>query len=695
MSGTKYLMLFIMGMMLLWPGRWAASPVIAQSTGDRLPTRTFTPAPIPTMPAATPGLIPPTTTPSWNGRIVENIPSATEGHGSIFRVIVQGVLGIPVELRSGDTLITGVTGSKPEYGLFAAEFAPIPAGIWQVGVPSLGISMPVEATGHNLVLIEFGQNVAAPTETPPPTPTAWQGRLVRETGGIGVPFSRLLVQVAGLPGHAVQISTPAEIINTAPTGQKPDELGPDIVEFAGLTPAKYIIEPLGLNSRFEVELKPNTETLIRFEPQPLPPTPTATASPIGLLPTASPAWPTATPTPSPTASPTPTETPSPTASPTWTPTSIPTVTPLPLYNATPFASPTPVTRWLGRIEERRISPPEPAAIIVRVSGVKGLSIQLRNADIQRRCITGQGLPVGEDACVFSNIPPGQYLVAPEGLALSLPVTLFEPHEQIKVTFELEALPSGITGWQARVDQNTNGPQAVAQTEGIIRVRLVGQAGQIVALRSVRGTERFCEVAPNPILGGLTCEFGQLGPGVYLVEAINTGASHRLFVDGVGLAEIVFSPSATYATLALDQPAIVGRGAQPQLNPTATPSPLPTAIATRPYIPPSPTPTATAVPSPTPAFAWQGRVVERVNNVAGAIGVRAVGLKDHPVLLHSGGWQSPVQMTGSKPELGEYATEFGGLAQGEYIVELVDLAEIKVHLGPDQFLLVEFRYDFVE
>jgi hypothetical protein len=87
-------------------------------------------------------------------------------------------------------------------------------------------------------------------------------------------------------------------------------------------------------------------------------------------------------------------------------------------------------------------------------------------------------------------------------------------------------------------------------------------------------------------------------------------------------------------------------------------------------------------------------VKTVDQVAGTIGVRAAGLKDHPVILRSGGWQSQVQLTGAKPELGEYAVEFGGLAQGEYIVELVDLAEFKVRLGPDQFLLVEFRYDFI-
>ena len=85
------------------------------------------------------------------------------------------------------------------------------------------------------------------------------------------------------------------------------------------------------------------------------------------------------------------------------------------------------------------------------------------------------------------------------------------------------------------------------------------------------------------------------------------------------------------------------------------------------------------------------LLETVDLVIGTIGVRAAGLKDHPVFLRSGGWQSDVQYTGSKPELGEYAVEFGGLAQGKYTVVLVDLAQIDVQLGPDQFMLVEFRY----
>ena len=672
----------------LFPAGWPPPSIAAQSTGDTLPTRTPTSRPS-TTPKLEPTVGPTPAQKMWVGRLVSNTLGVTEGNGSIFRVKVEGQVGTRIELRSGDYFTFAESGSNPEYGPYTAEFAPVTKGTWLVIVPSLGVSLPLEADGYNLADIEFVQ-IPVPEATratePSPSPTPlngfiWQGRLAGERWGIGASFSRLLVQVIGRGGHPVRLSTPVEHINTANTGQKPEELGLDVVEFTGLTPARYIIEPLGLNSRFEVELKPNTETRVEFYAVPPPPGPTPTNTATRFLP------PTATYTPLP-----PTNTPSPTVTPTPT-------APLPPTNTvTPRPSPTPMTRWLGTIEERIDVGNESSAILVKVFGIEGLSIRLRaisGAEGERRCTTGQGAE-GQDTCAFLAVSPGRYIAAPEGLGISLPVTV-SGHEKVKVVFDLEVLPSGITGWQARLLKNTNGSQGVAKTEATIRVRLTGRIGQVIALRSARGAERFCEVVPNPVLGTLVCEFGQLGPGVYLVEAVNTGAGQRLFVDGEGLAEITFSPSATSATLTLAQtPPIVGQGAQPSyLTATATPEEV---SATKPPPRPVPSPTNSLSPTPsptsTPAFAWQGRVVETVDLVVGTIGVRVAGLKDHPVILHSGGWQSEVQLTGSKPELGEYAVEFGGLAQGEYIVELVGLAELSVMLGPDQFLLVEFRYDFV-
>lgn len=659
--------LIIWGMLLLPFGGTIAA---AQSTGDtlKLPSRTPTPWPTFTpLASSTPPI-----QMVWVGRLVSNTLGVTEGQGSIIRVSIQGLLDTAIELRSGNTVITANSGSKPEYGPFAAEFAPVTKGVWTVSVPALGVSLPVEADNYNLAVIEFVQVPAAeatplPTALPvvPAAPT-WEGRVTGESSNAGSPYARLLITVAGLDNQPVQISTYTQILNTAHTGQKPDELGPNTVEFAGLTPGTYFIDVLGLNASLSVQLKPNTETRVEF---------------IQILPTA-----TLTPTSTVTNLPPPMLIP-PTATP------LPTDTPTPTSTPLPTPTPTPVTRWIGVVDQRSPIASAPGEISVRVAGMAGMPVRLSRVEdsleLEQRCITGQG-SADQDICLFQNLPAGWYNVDPEGLQLSLPVKVND-NEMVRVLFKIEVLPVGITGWQVEETQNTNGIVAHPKTDSVIQINVVGRPGQIVSLHSVRlGTTRYCEAVPGSTPGASTCQFGELGPGVYQVEALHTGASHRLFVDGVGLAVLEFTPSATTATqiVAQTEP-VVGRGALPRL-PTPTPaftSPAQPAPATE---TPTPLPTLT----PTPAFAWQGRVIQRDVIGAGAIGVRAVGLKDHPVIIRSGSWQSPPQLTGTKPELGEFATEFGGLSPGEYQIELVDLATVTVNLAGGEFLLVEFKYDFV-
>lgn len=663
----------------------------AQSTGDTLPTR----APIVRTQALPQPIVTSTATvirKVWLGRIVSNTLGATKGEGSIFRVSVEGILDTPIELRTDDKFIVANSGSKPEYGRYAAEFAPVTAGTWRVSVPALGVSLDVVADNYNLAVIEFVQipeveatQTVIPTLTPTPLEGInWQGHLLSETFGAAGPGARLLIRVVGRDNHPVRISTISQVINTANTGQKPDELGPNMVEFAGLTPGKYIVEPLGLNAALEVELKPFVETRVEFRPQPVTPTPAATA-------TQSPPLPLATYTPAPLP---PTSTPVPTSTPTET--ASPTPSPLPLPTATLSPSPTPVSHWLGVVESRIETGTEQGSITVRVGGIEGLSVKLYSLsgsmESERRCITGQG-GVGQDACIFKELQPDQYKIEPEGLRVGLPVMLF-PREAVRADLSVQMLPPGIIGWQGRLNKNSNSFQVKPQEASIITVRVTqGRPGQVIALYSPRGPARFCEVVPNPVLGGLICEFGQLGPGVYTVEAVTTGARFRVFVDGIGEVEVEFSPSAAPEMLALYQsPALVGQGAQPARSGGGAPATLrPFTITSAPPATPSPVPTIP--PTPTPALVWQGRIVETGHTGVGAIGVRAAGLKDHPVILRSGNWQSQPQLTGAKVELGEYAVEFGGLAPGEYQVDLVDLAQLSVKLEPGQFLLVEFRYDF--
>ncbi|RMF02123.1 MAG: hypothetical protein D6768_09045, partial [Chloroflexi bacterium] len=248
----KSVLLFLVSMALpaaamFLPGL-SGNVASAQSTGDtlHLPTRTATPHP-----TLTPTFSPtPPPQAVWVGRVVNHVPQATQGQGSIFRVSVIGLPDTPIELRSGDAFITAKSGSKPEYGPFAAEFAPVTEGTWTVSVPALGVSLEVTADNYNLAVIEFAQvpqseatQAARPSATPTPfAGEIWAGRVVSEDNAGGIPFSRLLVQVAGRDEQAVQLSTLSQILSVGKTGQKPDELGPNMVEFAGLTPGDYFID---------------------------------------------------------------------------------------------------------------------------------------------------------------------------------------------------------------------------------------------------------------------------------------------------------------------------------------------------------------------------------------------------------------------------------------------------------------------
>jgi len=165
-----------------------------------------------------------------------------------------------------------------------------------------------------------------------------------------------------------------------------------------------------LSSRFEVELKPNTETRVEFRPQ-APPTlpatgPAATFTPVPLppaLPATGPAAP---------------------------PSQFLPARPLPDNDA--FAHPTakpdgdgypgpqpyPAETLQGFITGRAVNPAEPASLNARMAGMAGIPIQLRGAATnpagERRCLTGQDNS-GPDSCTFASLAPGQYVVAPEGL----------------------------------------------------------------------------------------------------------------------------------------------------------------------------------------------------------------------------------------------------------------------------------------
>jgi hypothetical protein len=108
------------------------------------------------------------------------------------------------------------------------------------------------------------------------------------------------------------------------------------------------------------------------------------------------------------------------------------------------------------------------------------------------------------------------------------------------------------------------------------------------------------------------------------------------------------------------------------------------------------PMSAVIPSPPPqsGSAWVGSIVRQVSGAGrgisrAAIAVSVVGKWGLPVEIHSGGW-STTALTGTKPEYGDTACEFGALSAGTYTITPQGLdASVTVTVDEGGFALVEF------
>jgi hypothetical protein len=335
-----------------------------------------------------------------------------------------------------------------------------------------------------------------------------------------------------------------------------------------------------------------------------------------------------------------------------------------------------------------------------------MPVTLTSGDTVLSCATGTKPEYGDYTCEFGGLSAGVYSAGVQGLEPSVPVSLSQG-DFVLIEFRQEAPPPGPVVWLGEVARNSSQPWPANGVSSAIAVRVEGRSGQAVSLRAAAGWEAFCHTGTKPEYGDYACEFGGLWPGVYTLSPVDIPAEIRLYMDGVGFAEVVFesfiaTPSAqpTGETPAPIVTRVIGAGALPFRTPSATPRT--TATATRvaqggtrapsPQ-PPTGTPSPTVTTTPTSARGWVGRVVQDDAGVGvGTIVVRTPGLKDQPVILRSGAWMLR-GVTGNKPEYGENALEFGGLGPGDYSLELEGISgPTPVHLRPGGFLLVEFVYD---
>jgi hypothetical protein len=613
-TSSRYRITLLTLVLALWMG--IHSPV--GSVEANLPLAALSPSP-------TPQLV-------WEGRIVSDTPYATPPNGSILRVSVEGLAGVPITVSAYDWSTTALSGSKTEYGPYMAEFAPLQPGFYRVSVESLGASLEIMADGTNLIVVEFAQVyrvlptptltsspspsptpsptwtstplvTATPTASPSPTPqpvSVWTGNIVRQVSGAGRGISRavIAVRVIGIWWLPVGIRS-GEWSTTALTGTK-SEYGDTACEFGALPAGTYTITPQGLGVSVTVTVDEGGFALVEFVQRPLlPSTPTPTTVP--------------------------------------TVTSTPTVGfPTPTRSESEAGKPSPSAAWIP-LPGLPASIPGQGTLAVRWASLPALpsSLRIYTGSPARRMLL-PGLPhsiPGQARFPDVSLPGLATLPLAASAAISTPVPMPSP------------TATTVPRWMAQVLRNT-GRDVLGWRSSVIVVQVIGLKSLPVELKS-GPFSAIAFTASKPEYGEFACEFGGLSAGTYEVIPQGLGVSQTITMDGGGFALIEFAY---------------------RLPPTPTPMP--------------------------PKVIWVGKVVsnssgQETNGISSVVVVKVSGATGLPVEISSGGWNA-VALTGTKPEYGPFACEFGGLWPGTYTVRPQGLgASVELTMDGQGLAIVEF------
>lgn len=503
-------------------------------------------------------------------------------------------------------------------------------------------------------LLVLGGLVAAHLSAPRDSAQAavcWRAEITEQWADVALAGSVLRVSVQGKPGLPVTVRSLGGFEAVGLTGTKP-EYGPAVAEFAPLSKGIYFVEPQGLGLVFEVFLDGKNYTRIDFSPLPCAATPTSTPRPT-----------TAAPRPQPTA----------TLWPAVPPTPLP-VTPTKALPSTPM--------WQGRVVEHRqdLEGRYFATIAVRVIGQPaGHQVQLQTDNWSATCTTGTKPEHGPDACEFGALNAGTYRVAPKGLGASLDVAV-GLKDFVLVEFFYTG-PQPQTRWVGSVAANTSGSEATQHVNSAITVIVSGKPWYEVDIYT-DGWSSVAKTGYKPEYGPDACEFGGLRAGTYTVAPKGLGVGVQVTVDGWGWAKVVFAEVPTLPAAPLSQPT-----AQPTARPILSVEPMRVVAAT---------PVASPQPTSTPAATWKGWVASNTSGTQEGAGiwsvviVRVLNRGSLPVTISGGGGWSATCLTGTKPEYGSGACEFGGLWPATYYVR-PEGADVEVEVAMDGLgtAIVEF------
>lgn len=469
----------------------------------------------------------------WEAEIVDVTTNLDLG-GSVLRVSVEGQAGLLVEVSTpGGWSATGYTGTKPEYGDYVVEFAPLHKGDYIIRPYGLGAELRLWLDGGSYVFVEFRPrrvHTPSPTPTRPKVPspaspvatgtptagvapaatpvTVWSGQVVSNTSKEQYAgyLSAIQVIVEGMKGLPVEIRA-GGWHSTAVTGSKP-ECGEFCLEFGGLSPSLYTITPQGLGVSVDVSVEGGGLALIKFSSRlvmPAVPSPTPTPG----LHTRTPTTP-AVRTPS-------------------TPTPVTTAVPQMVWGSR--------TLW-------NTSGPAPtggffSAIQVSVVGMKGLPVEIRSGGWSATARTGTKPECGEYCLEFAGLSGSTYTIIPQGLGIDHVVTVDGKGFAV-VEFYQTPAQARPPVWTGRVVENISGG-GVRGYFASIRVIVQGKKWLPVEI-SAGGWRHTAETGIKPECGGYCVEFGGLTPGTYTITPQGLGASVSVTVDEGGSAFVEFTAS---------------------------------------------------------------------------------------------------------------------------------------------------------
>lgn len=577
-----------------------------------------------------------TSTVVWEGRLISDISGLSLG-GTIIRVSVVGMINVPVEVSSahGGWSATLLSGSKPELGPYAAEFAGLTPGRYVIAPQGIGASVTVEADGTDVIVVEFVQVVKEAISTPSPTPLSqWEAKVLSVVPNRDLPGTVLRVSVVGEIGLLVEVSSAhGGWSTTGYTGTKP-EYGDYVVEFAGLQRADYVIRPQGLDTELRASLDGKSYVFVEFRRRetrvPSTPTPTpAKAPPVAAV----------------------------------------------------TATPPPVSVWMGDVVSNTSSEVEGgwlSTIQVIVEGMKGLPVEIKAGGWSASALTGTKPECGDFCLEFGGLSASLYTITPQGLGASVdvvveggglalikftsqvvmpPVPMPTPTRtvgratttasptQATVSPTAPATPTATPApqmvWAARTLWNTSGPAPTGGFFSAMQVSVEGLKALPVEIRS-GGWSATALTGTKPECGEFCLEFAGLSGSTYVITPEGLGIDHPVTVDGDGFAVVEF-----YQTPAQAKPEV-----------------------------------------------WAGRVAENVSGGGkrgyfAAIQVVVEGKTWLPVEIRAGGW-SATELTGTKPACGGYCLEFGGLTPGTYVITPQGLGvSVTVTVDDGGFATVEF------